>query len=119
MTDAAQTVLKDPSVLNAIVFCVAAVGGQVLHAVKKWSDGFDWIFANPRRTVGAIIANLTGMVGFVSTGALDNVSLGTVIALGIFMGLSADSVLNAGKQKVWTPEERATNAAQRQGPAGT
>ena len=112
MIDTAQSVLKDPSVLNAVVFCIAALGGQVLHAVKKWSDGYDWVFSNPRRTIGAIVANIGGMAGFVATpGALSGMQLGTLIALGIFMGLSADSVINKSGQRPWTDEERAENAA--------
>ena len=107
MMEAAQTVLQDPSVLNATVFCVAAIGGQVLHAVKKWVDGYAWVMSNPRATVGAVIGNVTGMVGFISTGALDEVTkVGTVIALGLFMGLSADSVINRGSQRVWSDAER-------------
>lgn len=100
----------DPSVLSAGIFCAAALGGQLLHAVKKWTEGYQWVTANPRQTVGAIIGNLTGMVGFISTGALDEITkVGTLAALGLFMGLSADSMLNKGKQDVWTEEERATN----------
>ena len=111
MNTAVQTVLKDPSVLNAVVFCIAALSGQILHAVKKWADGYQWVLSNPRATVGAVIGNLAGMVGFVSTGALDEITkIGTVIALGIFMGLTADSVLNRGQQRVWTEAERAEKA---------
>lgn len=103
--------LADPSVHNAAVFCAGAMLGQFLHALKKWSDGYVWIMSNPRATVGAIIGNITGMVGFISSGSLDSInSLATVACLGLFMGMSADSVLNKGAQKVWTDEERAANA---------
>lgn len=108
MNQAIQTVLKDPSVLNSVVFCVAAVAGQILHGIKKWTEGYIWVTANPRATVGAVIGNLAGMAGFISTGALDDITkIATVMWLGLFMGLSADSVLNKGSQKVWTEEERA------------
>lgn len=111
MIDAAQKVLQDPSVLNATVFCVAALGGQLLHAVKKWTEGYQWVLSNPKATVGAVIGNLAGMVGFVSTGALDEITkIATVIALGLFMGMSADSALNKGTKVVWTPEQRAEKA---------
>lgn len=110
MNTAIQTVLKDPSTANAVIFCAAAAAGQLLHAVKKWCEGYQWVTANPRATVGAIIGNVTGMVGFVATGALDDITkIGTVIALGAFMGLSADSVLNKGAKEVWTQEERDAN----------
>lgn len=102
MNQAIQTVLKDPSVLNATVFCVAALGGQILHAVKKWTEGYQWVLSNPKATVGAVLANMVGMVGFVSTGALDEITkIATVIALGLFMGMSADSAINKGSRAVW------------------
>lgn len=106
---AIQQALKDPSILNAVVFCACAGFGQLLHAVKKWTEGYAWVTANPRQTVAAIIGNMTGMLGFISTGALDEITkVGTVMALGIFMGLSADSVLNKGSKEIWTDEKRAT-----------
>jgi len=108
MNQAVQAMLQDASVVNATVFCTAAMCGQLLHMVKKWADGYERVLSNPRATVGALIGNISGMVGFVSTGALDEITkVGTVIALGIFMGLSADSVLNKGQQRVWTDDERA------------
>lgn len=107
MNQAIQTVLKDPSMLNSVVFCVAAVAGQILHAIKKWTEGYVWVTSNPRATVGAVIGNLAGMAGFISTGALDDITkIATVMWLGVFMGLSADSVLNKGSKSIWTEEER-------------
>lgn len=109
--DSIQTVLADPSVRNAAWFATAAVAGQTLHAVKKWAEGEAWVMANFRRTVGAVCGNIAGIVGFVSTGALDDMTkIGTVIALGVFMGFSADSALNKGARAEWTPEERAAKA---------
>lgn len=103
MQEAIQTVLENPTVLNASLFCVAALVGQIFHAIKKWAEGYNWIMDNFRRTIGAVIGNITGMIGFVSSGALDNIgSMGTLLALGLFMGLSADSVLNAGSRVKWT-----------------
>ena len=102
MQTAIQTVLDNPTVLNASLFCVAAMVGQIFHAIKKWAEGYDWIMGNFRRTVGAIIGNITGMVGFISSGTLDNIgSMGALIAFGLFMGLSADSVLNSGSRVKW------------------
>ena len=107
MMDAAQKVLRDPSVLNAVAFASAAIMGQVLHALKKWSEGEAWIMANARRTVGAIIANGVAIAGFISTGALDEITkIATVLALGLFMGFSADSAINKGSREVWTDEQR-------------
>jgi hypothetical protein len=109
MMETAQKVLQDQSVLNSVAFASAAVGGQVLHALKKWSEGEAWIMANARRTVGAIIANFVAIAGFISTGALDEITkIATVLALGLFMGFSADSAINKGNGRVvWTDEERA------------
>ena len=104
--EAAQTVLQDPSVLKASVFCVAAAAGQLIHVAKKIREGYKWLWANPGATVAAIAANLVGMLGFVSLGGVTALDLGTVIALGLFMGHSADSVLNRGAQRVFTDEER-------------
>ena len=98
--------LKDQQVVNALIFTLAAGAGQLLHAIKKWSDGEAWVLANLRRTVGAVIGNLTGIIGFITTGALDGMKVGALIALGIFMGLSADSILNKGSRAEWTDEQR-------------
>ena len=99
--------LKDQSLINALIFAVAALSGQLLHAVKKWSDGEAWLLANPRRTIGACIGNLTAIAGFITSGTIDGMKLAQLIFLGVFMGLSADSVLNKGARAEWTPEQRA------------
>lgn len=105
---AIQVALKDPSIMNAVLFCGAALLGQLLHAIKKWAEGYDWITSNPRQTVAAVIGNMTGMAGFISTGALDEITkIGTLIFLGVFMGLSADSVLNKGSRQVWDEGKKA------------
>jgi len=107
MIKAAQKVLADPSVMNAVAFASAAIGGQVLHALKKWAEGEAWLLVNAKRTVGAVIANFIAIAGFISTGALDEITkIATVLALGLFMGFSADSAINKGGRKVWTDEER-------------
>ena len=108
MIEAAQKILQDQSVLNAVAFGSAAIIGQVLHAMKKWAEGEEWVLANVRRTVGAVVANFVAIAGFISTGALDSMpKIATVLALGLFMGFSADSAINKGGRKEWTEEERA------------
>jgi len=108
MIDAAQVVLSDPSILKATVFTIAAISGQSLHAVKKWSEGEAWVLANIKRTAGAVVTNLMGIIGFVSTGALDGITaMGTIFALGLFMGFSADSAINKGAREQWSAAERA------------
>jgi len=107
MIDAAQKVLQDPSVLNAVAFASAAIIGKALHAVKKSLEGEAWVTANIKRTAAAVIGNMIAIVGFISTGALDSMpKIATVLALGLFMGFSADSALNKGARKEWTDEER-------------
>lgn len=106
MNEAIQTTLADPTVLNSTLFCVAALLGQVLHAVKKWAEGYKYTRASIKRTIAAFIGNITGIIGFVSTGALDGTQTGTVIALGMFMGLSANSIINKSTRPEWTEEQR-------------
>ena len=63
---------------------------------------------NFKRTLAAMIGNVGGMVAFVATGALDGIPhIGTIIALGISMGISLDSVINKGAREPWTQEQRA------------
>ena len=107
-----QTMLKNPDILAALIFCAAALFGQVLHAIKKWGDGEDWVLSNLRRTVGAVIGNMVGMVVFIQTGVLAPImaqpnGLFAIVLFGIYNGFSADSALNKGTRKVLTPEERA------------
>lgn len=100
--------LKDQVVVNALIFTAAALLGQFLHAVKKWTEGEAWLLVNIRRTVGALIANVTAIIGFILTGALNGIpDVYTVIFLGLTMGFSTDSAINKGQRKEWTEEERA------------
>ncbi len=106
-----QTALKNPDALAALIFCAAALGGQVLHAIKKWCDGEDWVLSNLRRTVGAVIGNMVGMVVFIQTGVLAPImaqqnGLFAIVLFGIYNGFSADSALNKGTRKVLTEDER-------------
>lgn len=109
MMDAAQKVLQDPSVINAVAFASAAIVGQVLHALKKSLEGEAWVLENAKRTIAAVIGNFIAIAGFISTGALDEITkIATVLALGLFMGFSADSAINkGGARQVWTDAERA------------
>lgn len=100
--------LKDQTIVNALIFTGAALLGQLLHAVKKWAEGDAWLLVNIRRTVAALIANVTAIVGFIMTGALNGIpDVYTVILLGLTMGFSTDSTINKGQRKEWTEEERA------------
>ncbi len=106
-----QTLLKNPDVLAAVLFIAAAFAGQVLHALKKWGDGEEWVLSNPRRTVGAVVGNMVGMVVFIQTGVLAPImaqpnGLFALVMFGLTNGFTSDSALNKGTRKVFTDEER-------------
>ena len=110
-----QAILNDKTVINAIIFCLAAFLGQVLHAVKKWADGevsnpLDWITISARHTTSAILGNLGGMIAFISTGVLEPMTPGALLIFGLMNGFTADSALNKATRQAWTPEQRATAA---------
>ncbi|MDA8260208.1 MAG: hypothetical protein M0Z99_32020 [Betaproteobacteria bacterium] len=107
-----KTILANPDVLAALIFCIAAVIGQMLHAVKKWADGESWVLSNFRRTIGAVIGNMVGMVVFIQTGVLGPImaqpnGLFALILFGVTNGFTSDSALNKGTRKVLTDDERA------------
>ena len=104
-------VLNDRATINAVIFCLAAGLGQVLHAIKKWADGevespLAWITERARSTISAVIGNLGGMVALVSTGVLDPMTPGGLIIFGLMNGFTADSALNKATRNAWTPEKR-------------
>lgn len=112
MQAAMKSILNDPAVINAVLFCCAAALGQVLHALKKWADGevsspLDWITVSLRHSVGALIGNLGGMIAFVGSGVLEPMAPGALVIFGLMNGFSADSALNKATRTAWTPEERA------------
>lgn len=104
-----QTTLADPGVRHAALFAVAALAGQTLHGVKKWTAGEEWMFANLKRTVAAVITNLTAVVAAIQLG-LDNLTLSQLLATGMMLGLSADALTNKGVRKPWSEEKREEKA---------
>lgn len=115
-----KQVFDNPAVAAAVIFCVAAALGQLLHAVKKWTEGevecvWSWISSSPRRTVGALLGNATGMLVFIQTGVLEPIYQApngwwALILFGMTNGFSADSALNKATRNAWSPEERAAKA---------
>lgn len=108
----------DHDLLAALIFCVAAGAGQLLHAVKKWTDGeatfAGWFQDSPRRTVGAIIGNGTGMLLFIQTGVLGPIAAQpngwwALCLFGLMNGFSTDSALNKATREQWSTEQRAAN----------
>jgi len=117
MSELLSKILASPDVAAAIIFCASASIGQVMHAIKKWGDGevdslTGWLTNNVRRSVGAAIGNMGGMLVFIQTGVL-----GPMLALpngwwaiflfGFMNGFTADSALNKANREAWTAEKRA------------
>lgn len=100
----------------AVIFCVSAGFGQILHAVKRWADGdvespIAWLTTGIRRTIGAIIGNMGGMILFIQTGVLGPIlampnGYWAVFLFGFMNGFTADSALNKGVRSAWSEEER-------------
>lgn len=97
-------IFENQDALAALIFCCSAGIGQVMHALKKWADGdvdgpFAWLTTGLRRTVGALIGNLGGMIVFVQTGVLGPLltmpnGWWAIFLFGFMNGFTADSALN-------------------------
>lgn len=105
MQDMIQAVVADRAVMNEVLFASSAIVGQILHAIKKWAEGDDVMFSNIRRTVAAIIGNLTAIIGAMAMG-LGNLDISQAILAGLTLGLAANSVLNRGARREWSKERR-------------
>ena len=106
----------DKALLHAGLYIVAAFAGQLFYAVKQWADGeVDCVWhqfsTNPRRTVGAVIGNMTGMVTIVAALDLSAMPMSAVVIMAFLQGISADSVLNKSKRIVWSDAERVAAGA--------
>ena len=98
--------LSDKSVLNACLYVVGAVIGQLFYWVYRWSEGEEWVLVNFRRTVAAVIVNVGSMAAVVAAGTVDNMTVAAAFATGVTLGIAADSVINKGTRKQWTKKER-------------
>ena len=101
----------DPGLLHAGIYVASAIAGQLFYAVKQWADGandaiLDQFLSNPRRTVGAVIGNLTAMVAVIAVLPLADMPVSAAVITGFLQGISADSVLNKSLRKPWTTEQR-------------
>ena len=109
-------IFDKPQVAAALLFCMGAIGGQVMHAIKKWADGevdciSAWLLGNPKRAVSAAIGNGAGMLIFIQTGVLGSIyqtpdGWWALCLLGFMNGFTADSALNKATRSAWTPEKR-------------
>lgn len=112
-----KQIFDNPDVAAAIIFCLSALPGQVLHGIKKWADGevdciLSWYTQNGRRTVSALIGNAAGMLIFIQTGVLTPIYQApngwwALVLFGFMNGFSADSALNKAQRAQWTDEQRA------------
>lgn len=114
-----KQIFDNPEVAAAIIFCVSAGLGQVVHGVKKWAEGevnciAHWFTKDARRTVGAIIGNGASIFLFIQAaplGPIYQVPNGwwALILFGFMNGFSADSALNKTTREQWTAEQRAAS----------
>lgn len=116
MNDILHQVFGNSEAVALVVFCAAAALGQVVHATKKWLQSdvatpLVWFTASGKRTLGAILGNVAGMVVFAQTGVLAPMltqpnGLWAIFLFGAMNGYSADSGLNRAKRSEWTHEQR-------------
>ena len=99
----------DKSVLNACLYIVGAVVGQLFYWVYRWSEGEEWVLVNFRRTVAAVVVNMGSMATVVAAGTVDNMTVAAAFATGVTLGIAADSVVNKGVRKPWSDKEREEN----------
>ena len=115
-TSASWQLLHSKEVQGALIFCVSAIVGQILHSIKKWADGeiscpLAWLTTGIKRTVSAVIANIAGMLIFIQSGVLGPMldlpnGSWALFLFGFMQGFSVDSGLNKGIRSEWTEEQR-------------
>lgn len=96
----------DKSVANALLLIVGAGLGQCLFWVSRWANGEQWVMCNFRRTVAAMIGNITALAALLAAGTTDGMSVAAAFFSGLTLGVAADSLLNKGARKEWTDEQR-------------
>lgn len=96
----------DKTHLAQLVFLAGAILGQVMFWLKRWAQDEKPIMGYVKRTVAAVIGNFTGVVTILVSGALGTMSPEAAFSYGIFLGISADSVLNRGERKEWPDVKR-------------
>lgn len=108
-------IFDNKDVAAAIIFCLAAVVGQIMHGVKKSLDGettcIAWFRTGLARTLSAVVGNAGGMLMFIQTGVLGTIYQApngwwALVLFGLTNGFSADSALNKSMRSAWTPEQR-------------
>lgn len=105
-----QYVASNPEIIAAVIFCAAAIIGQICHALKKWAaDEVDtpalWFTTGVKRTIAALAGNIGGMLVFIQTGVLSPMltqpnGWWAIFLFGFLNGFSADSGLNKATKSV-------------------
>jgi hypothetical protein len=106
--------LGSPTGLNILLFFLAAIFGQGLHGVMKWTRGeaaspADWFTSNIKATMAAVIANLGLSIAAVQLLPIDHMTPWASLLAGLMNGLGSDT-LNNGTRPTWTQEQRAAIA---------
>lgn len=84
--------------LTALAFFCIGLLAMFAHALKKWTLGeikgglMDWYIQQPRATVGAILACLSGIAGALLSGILTDYSVGSQIVAAFGIGYAADTI---------------------------
>jgi len=104
--------LAGPAEVNTIMFIIAALIGQILHGVLKWTQGeanspVGWFTSNIKATIGAFIANIGITITAIQLLPIDTMTAWASLYAGLLCGLGSDT-LNKGARPAWTPEQRAT-----------
>jgi hypothetical protein len=106
--------LENPTGLNILLFFLAAIFGQGLHGVMKWTRGeaaspAAWFTSNIKATMAAVIANLGLSIAAVQLLPIDHMTPWASLLAGLMNGLGSDT-LNNGTRPTWTQEQRAAIA---------
>lgn len=87
----------------SLIFYIIGLYSMLFHASKKWVDGeirgnlIDWYIVHPRRSVGAAMACLGGIVTAILSGVLTDPSMGAQILAAFGIGYAADTFNSQGK----------------------
>src|SRR4030088_2836978 len=103
--------LEGPTGINILLFFLAAVFGQILHGVMKWTRGeavspAAWFTSNIKATVTAVIVNFGLTITAVQLLPIGSMTPWASLLAGVTTGLASDTV-NKGARAEWTDEQRA------------
>ncbi len=104
--------LGQKTTVNVVLFCLAALVGQLLHGVRQWLAGetaapFEWFTTHLRATFAALIGNIGIAVGAISLLPIDHMTAWASVFAGFLGGFSSDALLNKGKRAAWSDDRRA------------